>query len=100
MLLGLEPMLSELKGGDLPTELQHPLPRVHRAACAMLAFIAACWYEQWGPPTHDLKAGAHHLCTREAHGTTWSSLGSRLVKLTFRRPIRGALRNGRGTVTG
>ena len=70
MLLGLEPMLSELKGGDLPTKLQHPLPPIHRIARAVLAFIAACWSEQWGPPTHDVEAGAHHLCIREARGTT------------------------------
>ena len=51
-----------------------------------------------GPPTHDLKAGVHHLRPREAYGTTWSSLGSSLAKSTFGRPARGALRSGRGTV--
>ena len=51
-----------------------------------------------GPPTHDLKAGIHHLSLREAYGTTWSSLGSSLAKSTFGRPARGALRSGRGTV--
>ena len=51
-----------------------------------------------GPPTHDLKAGLHHLSHREAYGATWSSLGSSLAKSTFGRPARGALRSGRGTV--
>ena len=48
-----------------------------------------------GPPTHDLKAGLHHLSHREAYGATWSSLGSSLAKSTFGRPARGALRSGR-----
>ena len=51
-----------------------------------------------GPPTHDLKAGLHHLSHREAYGATWSSLGSSLAMSTFDRPARGALRSGRGTV--
>ena len=38
-----------------------------------------------GPPTHDLKAGLHHLSHREAYGTTWSSLGPSLAKSTFGR---------------
>ena len=41
-----------------------------------------------GPPTHDLKAGLHHLSHREAYGATWSSLGSSLAKSTFGRPAQ------------
>ena len=53
-----------------------------------------------GPSTHDLKAGVHHLSLREAHGPAWSSPGPSLAKSTFGRPTRGALRSGRGTVSG
>ena len=41
-----------------------------------------------GPPTHDLKAGLHHLSHREAYGATWSSLGSSLATSTFGRPAQ------------
>ena len=41
-----------------------------------------------GPPTHDLKAGLHHLSLREAHGPAWSSLGPSLAKSTFGRPTQ------------
>ena len=52
------------------------------------------------PSTLDLKAGVHCLSLQEAYGPTWSSLGFSLAKSTFCRPTRGALRSGRGTVSG
>ena len=58
---------------------------VRRGIFIALRSVHSCKTRFPGPPTHDLKAGVHHLSIREAYGATWISLGSSLVKSTFGR---------------